>query len=430
MDYLIVVDARCYQVEPGVIAAESAFTGHLRMLRERLGSRFDRMIIAAPSLAREEFEANQDHLGRLTEAEDGIVYLPLYSDDDRVIDYWLKDARRILPALWRAVRGSEIVHSGLAYDLYRPSTFIAILFAIALRRKSLFFIDIDFRNKARMHLHNGTWSYKSYFVCRYLFDPLRRLQVWIAARACSLCLLKSAKLVEDYGKGRSSVRNFMDTAHSEAHIISPLALEEKIERLRNPDVPLKIVYFGRFVQYKGLEESMRAVFRARQESGRPFELLLVGSGDRLPAIRALRKELGAEEWCELREPVSFGPALFDILFECSLHVATPMLEDTPRAAFDAMAAGLPILAFDIAYYRDLRDTGAVQTVAWPDTKLLADALVSLDQDRPRLERMARQAVRAARENTQEIWIDRRVRWTLELLGSDKADGSPAVKDRS
>ncbi|HEB89885.1 MAG TPA: glycosyltransferase [Deltaproteobacteria bacterium] len=430
MDYLIVVDARCHPVEPGVVATESAFAAHLRLLRTRLGPRFDRLVLAAPSMSRSEFEANRAHLGSLSEKDDGIVYLPLFSDDDRIIDYWFKDARRILPALWRAVRSASIVHSGLAYDLYRPSTFIAILFAILLRRRSIFFIDIDFRNKAKMHLHNGTWSYKSYFVCRYLFDPLRRLQVWIAARACSLCLLKSAQLVADYGRGRPNVRNFLDTAHSESHIIPPDAFERKMAFLRDPDVPLKIVFFGRFVRYKGLDQLLWAVHRAREKSGRPFEVLLIGSGDQRPAIEALRRDLGAEDWCDLREPISFGPALFDVLRECTLHVATPMLEDTPRAAFDAMAAGLPVVAFDIAYYRDLRETGAVETVPWPDKEALANRLVALDQDRPRLERMARRAVVAATANTQEIWLDRRVAWTLELLDGETEPAHAALRDRS
>ncbi len=415
MDYLIVVEARCYAPRPGVLATESAFASHLRMLRQRLGPRFERMVVAAPSYRADFYEANRHHLGEVTEAEDGIVFLPLSQDGGAPRDYWLKDARRILPALWRATRGASIVHSGLSQDLFRPSAFLAIVFGVLLRRKTLFFIDIDFRDKARMHYQNGTWSRKTYLVCRYLLDPLRRLQVWLAVRCCSLCLLKSARMVADYGRGRPNVRNFFDTVHSPDHILSAPQLGVRIARLSDPKLPLRIVYFGRFVPYKGLDLLIRAVHLARTRCGRPLELLLLGSGKTRPLLESVIHELGAGEWVELRDAVPFGPELFEILSTCSMHVATPLVEDTPRAAFDAMAAGLPILAFDIAYYRDLRATGAVETSPWPDPQALAERICELDADRSRLVSMAIRGVETARENTQEIWLDRRIRWTLELL---------------
>ena len=103
-------------------------------------------------------------------------------------------------------------------------------------------------------------------------DPLRILQVQIAVRCCSLCLLKSAKLVEDFGRGRPNVRNFYNTSHSAEHVISDDQLEKQIVRLQERDTPLRLVFFGRFVKYKGLDRTIRAVASARRKSGRPFEL--------------------------------------------------------------------------------------------------------------------------------------------------------------
>ena len=83
-------------------------------------------------------------------AEDGIEYVPLHTVGTSIPDYWLKAFPRILPSMWRSVARAEVVHAGLAHDIFRPTAFLAILFSILRRRKSLFFIDIDFRDKARM----------------------------------------------------------------------------------------------------------------------------------------------------------------------------------------------------------------------------------------------------------------------------------------
>jgi glycosyltransferase involved in cell wall biosynthesis len=313
------------------------------------------------------------------------------------------------------VGGAHVVHTSIAHDVARPTPFFAILFAILRRRKSLFVVDVDFRDKARQWRTLGLWSRRAYWRSRFVLDPLRRLQVWLAVRLCSLCLLKSAKLVADYGGGRPQVRNFFNTAHSAEHVISEARLAEKLARLRDPSVPLRLVFFGRFVKYKGLDRTIRAVAIAREKSARPFELWLVGHGDQHASLAALVDELDARSWVSFREPVPFGPRLFELLQACSLCVATPLVEDTPRAAFDAMACGLPVLGYDVVYYRDLRATGAVETSPWPDVEQLANRIVALDADRERLARMAARGVTVARENTQEIWLDRRVRWTLELL---------------
>lgn len=415
MDYLIVVEARCYEVGPGRFVTESAFAEHLRRLRRMLGARFERIVVAAPSYSAEFYEANRSHLGELREEVDEITYLPLYREDASVGRYWTREAGRIVPALWRQVGRSSVVHSGLAHDVARPTPFLAILFAIVRRRPSIFFVDIDFRDKARMHRILGDWSARSYWICRGLLDPLRRIQVWLAVRMCSLCLLKSARLVADYGRGRPNVRDFFNTAHSAEHVISDARMAGKLERVRDPAEPLTLVYFGRFVHYKGLDRTLHAVDSARRRSGRPLRLLLIGDGDQRAALEQRIDALGAGDWATIREPIPFGPDLFERLYDCALAVGTPLVEDTPRAAFDAMAAGLPTVAFDIAYYRDLEETGAVVTSPWPDPEALAGRILELEADRERLADMAARAVAVARANTQEIWLERRVRWTRELL---------------
>jgi len=415
-EYLLVVQAPCYRVDEHTFATESAFAEHLKVLQRKLASRFERIWIAAPEHSPEFYRANRGHLGHIVEQQERIFYVPLHRVDASTWEFWTRQAVPVWRALRRMTRRSSIVHSGLASDIFRPSLFLANVAGTLDRCKTLFIVDIDFRKDAWRFWKTGQWSLKSYLLCRALYDPIRVAQVLIATRTSSLLLLKSASMVRDFGRGRPNVRNFWDTAHSLAQVIDESSLERHVRRLNDLDRPIALIYFGRFVSSKGLDLMIRAVSQARSRSGRAFTLDLVGTGVELQRLKALVDELGAKDWVRFNDPVPYGPQLFSKISKADLLLATPISEDTPRSAFDAMAAGLSILGFDIDYYVSLsQETEAVVTSPWPDIDALSERLVSLDEDRPRLARMCRAAVAFAKANTQETWIDRRVEWTLSLI---------------
>ena len=104
MDYLLVVQAPCARVSTGVFATESAFAEHLRILRKKLGARFDRIVVAAPEMTDAEYGALAGSLGRVDADADGIVFLPLHRTDVRARDFWLHEAAPIWRKLRRAAR--------------------------------------------------------------------------------------------------------------------------------------------------------------------------------------------------------------------------------------------------------------------------------------------------------------------------------------
>jgi len=414
--YLIVVQAPAYRVRDGVFATEGAFGEHLRMLRDRLAPRFTQVLFAAPQLPRESYEAQKENLAHIDEAAERIEFVPLHPQDRGKLGFWTKDARDAWRRLRSAVERAEVVHSGLADDLWRPTMLFANVAAKAARRPLLFFVDIDFRNDTEMFKETGVWSGKTYWLNKLVYDPAKLAQVHLAPYYADLVLLKSGRMVREVGRGKEHVRNFFDTAHSAGQVIDDEALQARVTRLKDTDRPLRLVFFGRFVEYKGLDRTVRAVATARQRTGRDIRLELIGRGEERPRLEALVAQLDLRDAVTFRDPLPYGPELFAAVRESDVQIATPLVEDTPRAAFDAMAQGMPIVAFGIRYYRDLEEqSGAVRTADWPDPDALADAIADLDRDRDRLAQMARAGVRFARENTQEVWLERRVRWTLELL---------------
>ncbi|MEQ8456269.1 MAG: glycosyltransferase [Sandaracinaceae bacterium] len=410
--YLMVVPVRAFTIDEQRAAMESAFCEHLRELLARLAPSFDEMTVATVGMPQADFEANEAHLGVLDAQRDRIRVVPLYPGELGTVDF-----ARALPEVLRRLRGlvreHALVHSGPSHDLRRPIEIASLAMGVREGRPTISVTDIDLRSDAEMNRKLGRWSLKSYLLCRFLYDPVRDLEHHWIARRCSLVLFKSEAQRADYGTDRPNVRTFQDVAFQAQHLIAPDALEEKIAAVRDPRRPLEAVYFGRLVAYKGVDRCLDAVASARAR-GRDVRLTVIGTGDEEPRLR--EKARGLEEVVRFQGAVPYGAPLFDQVRARHLMLATPLSNDTPRSTWDAMASGVPVLAFGTDYYRDLEaSTGAVETVPWPSTEALADRLTHYADHREELAERMRAAVEVAKENTSEAWLQRRVAWTRALM---------------
>jgi len=423
MDYVIAVQAPAFPLSPTRFATESAFAQHLRELRESIGPAFEKVVLIAPTLTDAEYAARRDHLGVVDLDVDGVLFMPGHSTAVPARQFWLRHARGLWRRIRAAVRQAGVVHSGVADDVWRPLMAMVNVAAWLERRPVMFLVDIDFRQHSRRYRQVGLWNLKQYLVNRLIYDPLVYVQVWFAPRMFQLVLLKSASMVRDFGRGRSHVRNFYDTAHGAQDVLGDAELDDRVRVLGDRSQPLQLVFFGRFVAYKGLDRTIEAVRLARAR-GADVRLTLIGAGDCEAALRRQTAESGIEDAVRFLPPVPYGAPLFEQLKSMHLCVATPLVEDTPRAAFDAMARGLPLVAFDISYFCDLAQaSGAVALARWPEPAQLAEVLCALSEDRRRIADMARSGVAFARDNTQAVWLERRAEWMNEVvqpLASDVA----------
>lgn len=414
MDYLMVLPTLHYRLDSGHVALESAFAHHLRLLRSKVGPLASRIVILCPAMSDAQYQAARASLEILDEPAESIFFDAVWTSDQLVSK--AAKLRHFLPLMRkirRRVSESVLVHSGLSWDWILPAEFAALLIGSFTHRKTIFIVDIDYRNSARMSYLTGAWSRKSYLVCKYIYDNLRNLQVWIAVRRFSLVMLKGRKMAQDFGQGRAHVKDFLDAAHGEANLIPSGALEAKLAILRNPAEPLRLTYFGRITPYKGVDAMIRATAAARK-AGANITLEIIGGGEQLDFCRSLSAQLDSGSIL-FRGPMHFGAEFFQFLYSYHLLLAAPLREDTPRSALDAMAAGIPYLAYDTYYYNQLLESGAGSVVPWRDEAAMTQALIHFDQHREELASMARNAVAYARQNTQEIWLDRRFEWTIEPL---------------
>lgn len=415
MDYVITVQAPAYATGPGQFVTESAFAAHLRELRRIVSPWFSRVVLIAPSMSPESYEQQKSFLGTLDAARDGIVFAASHPQHSSALSFWRLHARPFWRQLKSLMRHAGVVHSGMSTDTWRPTMAMTNIAAWLAKRPVVFIVDIDFRDHAWRSYKLAFWSLKSYISNRLVHDPLKWIQCWLAPRMFDLVLLKSASMVQDFGRGRPNVKNFFDTVHSAEQIVPADRLAQRQAWLRDPNRPLQIVYFGRLVPYKGIDRVIDAL-RIARDKGTIINFLVIGSGECLESLQQQVKAAGLENQVTFKPQVRYGGELFAQLEQSHLSVATPLLEDTPRSAFDAMARALPIIAFDISYFRDLASlSGAVALAEWPSPESFANQLCVLDKRRSQLADMAAKAVDFAGSNTQTQWLTKRINWTLEVV---------------
>ena len=428
MNYLLAVQAPAYPIDTESFATESAFARHLVELKQQLGPDFQELILIAPQYTPEEYRQKKDQLEIVERKALGIRLFPAHKTDDSTFTFWTKRA----PGLWRdllaVVQTAGAVHSGLASDIKKPLMAMVNLAAKWKRKPLVFVVDIDFRGDTVRNYKLGRYSFRRYAFNKFVVEPFKQLQIWHAARSFSVVLLKGMGLVRDFGKDRTNVKFFLDTVHDPADVLHPAALAARIARVTSSRNSLKVVYFGRMVAYKGLGHAIEAVRIARAK-GANVHLTLIGDGESRPELEQAVTTAGLAEAVTFIPPVRYGDELFRLLDNADCAIATPLLEDTPRAAFDAMARGLPVVAFDTEYFRTLSEqsNGAVALSAREDTSALAETLTRLHRDRSELAGRAASAIAFAAENTQRAWLEKRIAWTLAAMRGSRS--SPGVLTR-
>jgi glycosyltransferase involved in cell wall biosynthesis len=405
----MVVPVPAYPVRPGVCAIESAFAAHLRLLRSLLGPVAVELVVAGPELSAEDYQKQRHQLAELDAAVDGIRFRSMFPLATGRLGYWRRFGG-ILKALSEEVERADIVHAGCS-SIYRPFEFAALLLGKRHDKITISVSDIDNRATPRMQRAIGAWGWREYVWTKAVHSTWSHLQQQYAVRNFSLVLLKGLSYANDYGAQRSNVRFFLDSAFGGEHVIGAEKLAHKLEYLRANRGPVRVVYFGRLVAYKGVDRMLQAV-RVALDCGAQISFRIIGDGPCREQLVQLRDELGLGSAVEFVGAVPYGPGLFDMLYASDLLLAAPLSEDTPRSALDAAAAAIPLVAFDTSYYKDLQALGAAVHVSpWPDAEALGRNLAAVATNREALARDVERALLFARDNTQEIWLNRRIEWT-------------------
>lgn len=120
-----------------------------------------------------------------------------------------------------------------------------------------------------------------------------------------------------------------------------LTLWEPIDYGSLPDNPVRFVFFGRFVDWKGAQFLVEAFQQVAQRTNAVLEL--IGDGELLEATKARVAEL------QLQDRVNFHGRLplevaADLIRNCHVYMAPAIRECGGCALLESMAIGLPVIA--------------------------------------------------------------------------------------
>ncbi|HEU4894609.1 MAG TPA: glycosyltransferase [Acidimicrobiia bacterium] len=153
-----------------------------------------------------------------------------------------------------------------------------------------------------------------------------------------------------------------------------------------PDGPL-VLNVGRQTAQKGHDDLVKAFSRVRERF--PAHLVILGrEGDGSASLRAAIDDLGLAEAVTV---VPFSDRPFDYYRAADVFAFSSHMEGLGTAVLEAMAAGLPVVAYDIPPVREIAgDPDHATLVPLGDVAALADEIVTVIETRqPALEMASR-----------------------------------------
>jgi glycosyltransferase involved in cell wall biosynthesis len=157
-------------------------------------------------------------------------------------------------------------------------------------------------------------------------------------------------------------------------------------RARQPGEPLRLVYIGRLVGAKGIEETIEGLSLAR-ELGVAAKLVIAGSGPEEPRLVERVCAAGLEGDVHFAGP-AWGEEKARLLSEADVLCLASHSEGLPYALLEAMAAGVVPVVTRVGAIPDVVTEGVHGRFVPPgEPRAIAEALAALAADRGALERM-------------------------------------------
>ena len=365
--------------------------------------------VAAPELASaEDLKAWGPSTDALSKG-DGLEFLGLPIHGGRMD---LTFAQRVRAALRPAVLASDLVHTSNFFPPYTPLWFGHDL-AVQHGKKTLFVVAEDFYD-----MLNWEWvrternSLKKLRKRRTLNMLDREVRKRVAN--ASLSFLHTPGAVDRYREYAANAVHIRQPVHEKEDVIDQVSFQAKCNEIRT-DAPLRIMSASRMEPLKGIDFIVRAVSILKKRNV-PVRATLYGKGSKLEAYQSLAQRLDVTDCVDFPGTINPGPELRKAYSDAHLFVMPHLTTDFGRAFFDAMAGGLPVIAFRSVASQDTvrhRVDGLITPNA--DAEGLADGVMQFHENREFLVRASEAARARALMNTKTVWNNFRAEMIRELF---------------
>jgi glycosyltransferase involved in cell wall biosynthesis len=321
-------------------------------------------------------------------------------------------ARRVRTALRPAVLESDLIHSSNFFPPYTPLWFGHDL-AVELNKKTLFVVAEDFYDMLNWEWVRTEKNSLQKLRRRRTLNMLDR-EVRKRVANASLSFLHTPAAVARYREYAANAVHIRQPVHEKEDVIDCESFRTKCVELRS-NAPLRLMNASRMESLKGIDFIIRAVSILKQRNI-SVHATLYGKGSKFESFKLLAQKLGVTDRVEFPGTVSPGPELRSAFSSAHLFLMPHLTTDFGRAFFDAMAGGLPVIAFRSAASQDTvrhQVDGLITPNA--DAEGLADGIAQFHKDREFLIRAAEAARERALLNTKSVWNSMRAQMIRELF---------------
>ena len=403
MRYLLVTHIAFHRQPDGAALLDQLWAEDLKGLAQSIGA----ITVAAPEVPADALRAWGASLAPLTSSDISFISLPV-----RRGRFDLLYVFKLRGILRKAVRNADLVHTS---NLFEPATalYFAHDYAVRQGKKTLFVVAEDFYDMLG-------WEW-----VRTATGPLQRLlrgqglartheAIRRRVRNASLTFLHTPAAVARYRLDSANAIAIRQPVHESADVIAEKQLHARLASAATGR-PLHLVAACRLRRLKGMAFLVRAVAILR-DRGLAVRATIYGAGPQLAAIQALATQLGVADLVELPGAIAAGRELREALNACDVFMMPHLTNDFGRSFFDAMAAGLPVIAFRSAASVDTVRDGVDGLLAPDaDAEALAAAIADFHIDRDLLRDASFAARRRALDNTRTFWNQLRASWIRELF---------------
>lgn len=281
---------------------------------------------------------------------------------------------RNLPTLWRGVRAADAVHTPIPSDIGLVGLFVALAQA-----KPLFV------------RHCSLWGQTFTLTGRFLHWLLER----IAGRN-QIVVMATGGSDQPPSPNNPAIQWIFSSSLTAAQWAN---LPQS--RPWPGDQPLRLVTVGRMEPVKNTAIILQAVAQLRSSFRPGLHLDLVGDGTTLASLKAQATALGLNDLVTFHGNLAHEKVL-NVLAQAHLFLLPSHFEGFPKAALEAMACGLPVIATKVSVLPQLvKENGLL--LEKPTVENLVQAISQISQQPQKMAIMAAGARAESQHYTLDGW---------------------------
>lgn len=220
----------------------------------------------------------------------------------------------------------------------------------------------------------------SRFTSLYPFiTPLIR-RIWRRASAATVC--SRGLLVLGRKHDPSYPFRFIPNGVDTSRFTPKERIQEKI---------VKILFVGRLIERKGLQDVVKALPLIKEQVRVPFELCVAGTGEMQQALEALAEKLHVSSHIRYIGDIP-QERIHKAYQDADVFILPSKSEGMPVVTLEAMASGLPIVTTDVPGNSEIVKEGKNgYLVSVGDVDAIANSLISLIKDKTIRMRMGKES---------------------------------------